>query len=88
VRRFDVLAGVRIHSISAGTAIRAGCFELARILRRVGLTQSDSKRHDAPELLRPMVFNILIDNTDDHEKQNLLLEEEASKPVSTVMTFS
>ncbi len=35
-----------------------------------------------------MVFNILIDNTDDHEKQNLLLEEEASKPVSTVMTFS
>jgi serine/threonine-protein kinase HipA len=88
VRRFDGLAGVRIHSISAGTAIRAGYFELARILRRVGLTQSDSNRHDARELLRPMVFNILIDNTDNHEKQNLLLEEEASKPVSTVMTFS
>ena len=49
VRRFDREPGRRIHSISAGTAIRAatasgaepemGYAELARILRRVGITQ-------------------------------------------------
>ncbi len=83
IRRFDRERGRRIHCISAGTAIRAataagaapelGYPELARILRRVGVTQDDSNRRDARELFRRMVFNILIDNTDDHEKNHALL---------------
>ena len=83
VRRFDRTAGGRIHSISAGTAIRAatasgsepemGYPELARILRRVGIVERDTNRNDARELFRRMVFNILIDNTDDHEKNHSLL---------------
>ena len=83
VRRFDREQGRRIHSISAGTAIRAGTPsgaepelgypELARILRRVGITQDDRNQRDARELFRRMVFNILIDNTDDHEKNHSLL---------------
>ena len=83
VRRFDREPGRRIHSISAGTAIRAatasgrepemGYPELARILRRVGITQDDINQRDARELFRRMVFNILIDNTDDHEKNHALL---------------
>jgi serine/threonine-protein kinase HipA len=83
VRRFDRQPGRRIHSISAGTAIRAatasgaepemGYAELARILRRVGITQDDMSRRDARELFRRMVFNILVDNTDDHEKNHALL---------------
>ncbi|HEY1393198.1 MAG TPA: HipA domain-containing protein [Methylibium sp.] len=83
VRRFDREQGRRIHSISAGTAIRAvtapgdepemGYPELARILRRVGITQDDINQRDARELFRRMVFNILIDNTDDHEKNHSLL---------------
>jgi serine/threonine-protein kinase HipA len=83
IRRFDRELGRRIHSISAGTAIRAatasgeepelGYPELARILRRVGVTQDDANRLDACELFRRMVFNILIDNTDDHEKNHSLL---------------
>jgi serine/threonine-protein kinase HipA len=83
VRRFDREQGRRIHSISAGTAIRAatasgdepemGYPELARILRRVGITQDDVNQRDARELFRRMVFNILIDNTDDHEKNHSLL---------------
>jgi len=83
VRRFDRQPGRRIHSISAGTAIRAatasgaepemGYAELARILRRVGITQDDMNRRDARELFRRMVFNILVDNTDDHEKNHALL---------------
>jgi serine/threonine-protein kinase HipA len=83
VRRFDRLSGRRIHSISAGTAIRAatasgaeaemGYPELARVLRRVGVTQDDIHQRDARELFRRMVFNILLDNTDDHEKNHALL---------------
>jgi serine/threonine-protein kinase HipA len=83
VRRFDREHGRRIHSISAGTAIRAatasgtepemGYPELARILRRIGITQNNTNQRDARELFRRMVFNILIDNTDDHEKNHSLL---------------
>lgn len=83
VRRFDREQGRRIHSISAGTAIRAatasgdepemGYPALARILRRVGITQDNVNQLDARELFRRMVFNILVDNTDDHEKNHSLL---------------
>lgn len=83
VRRFDREQGRRIHSISAGTAIRAatasgdepemGYTELARILRRVGVARDDINQRDARELFRRMVFNILVDNTDDHEKNHSLL---------------
>jgi len=83
IRRFDREQGRRIHSISAGTAIRAatssgnepemGYPELARILRRVGMTRDNMNQRDARELFRRMVFNILVDNTDDHEKNHALL---------------
>ncbi len=83
VRRFDRDGGRRIHSISAGTAIRAatasgaepemGYPELARVLRRIGITQDGLNEQDARELFRRMVFNILVDNTDDHEKNHALL---------------
>jgi len=83
IRRFDREAGRRIHSISAGTALRAataagdepemGYPELARILRRIGITQGALNQKDARELFRRMVFNILVDNTDDHEKNHALL---------------
>jgi serine/threonine-protein kinase HipA len=83
IRRFDRQPGRRIHSISAGTAIRAataagaepemGYPELARILRRIGITRHDVNEGDARELFRRMVFNILVDNTDDHEKNHSLL---------------
>ncbi len=83
IRRFDRVDGQRIHSISAGTAIRAaaaagtepemGYPQLARILRRIGVTQGDAYLTDAQELFRRMVFNILVDNTDDHEKNHALM---------------
>ena len=83
IQRFDRQNGRRIHSISAGTAIRAatasgtepdmGYPQLARVLRRIGVSQGDAHLADAQELFRRMVFNILIDNTDDHEKNHALL---------------
>ena len=84
IRRFDRSAGGgRIHSLSAGTAIRAataagqepqlGYPELARLLRRAGVATNGVNLQDARELFRRMVFNILMDNTDDHEKNHALL---------------
>lgn len=83
IRRFDRKGDKRVHCISAGTAIRAstasgqdpemGYPQLARILRRAGVSENDANSYDARELFKRMVFNILIDNTDDHEKNHSLL---------------
>ncbi len=83
IRRFDRKGDKRVHCISAGTAIRAstasgqepemGYPQLAQILRRAGVTEKDANAADARELFKRMVFNILIDNTDDHEKNHSLL---------------
>jgi serine/threonine-protein kinase HipA len=88
VRRFDRHAGRRIHSISAGTALRAaaaagqepdlGYPALAQLLRRAGVATGGANAADAAELFRRMVFNILMDNTDDHEKNHSLLAVEPS----------
>ncbi len=47
--------------------------ELARLLRRIGVARDGINRQDARELFRRMVFNMLVDNTDDHEKNHALL---------------
>ena len=83
VRRYDRDGARRIHCISAGTALRAqtiagqepdlGYPGLAQLLRRAGVTHEDSNLRDMQELFRRAVFNILIDNTDDHEKNHALL---------------
>ncbi|MEY4765801.1 MAG: hypothetical protein RI907_2474 [Pseudomonadota bacterium] len=81
VRRYDRVGGARIHAVSAGTALRAvalsepelGYPGLALLLRRAGVADETRREADMHELFRRMVFNILIDNTDDHEKNHALL---------------
>ena len=83
VRRYDRDGARRIHCISAGTALRAqtiagqepelGYPGLAQLLRRAGVADDDQNLRDMQELFRRMVFNILIDNTDDHEKNHALM---------------
>jgi len=83
VRRYDRHGTSRIHCISAGTALRAetiagqeptlGYPSLAQLLRRSGVADGDVNLLDMQELFRRMVFNILIDNTDDHEKNHALM---------------
>ena len=46
---------------------------LVLLLRRAGVAEGDANTQDAVELFRRMVFNILVDNTDDHEKNHSLL---------------
>ena len=76
VCRFDRVGDQRIHAISANVALRAcgealGYPELAQLLRRLG--RPDAIKAQQEELFRRMVFNILMDNTDDHEKNHALV---------------
>lgn len=78
VKRFDRETGLRRHALSAKVALKAareglGYPELAQLLRRRGVTEGGLHRQHMAELFRRMVFNILIDNTDDHEKNHVLL---------------
>ncbi len=89
VKRFDRAAGQRIHCISAGTALYAESASsetsdlsypaLAQFLRRAGVSKDGINQQDMHELFRRMVFNILIDNTDDHEKNHALLVTEPTR---------
>ena len=73
IDRFDRLGPYRVHCLSAKTALRAaGLHEsysaLATILLRLG--HPDRQAAMREELFKRMVFNILIDNTDDHERNH------------------
>jgi serine/threonine-protein kinase HipA len=84
IERFDRSRGLRVHALSAGVALRAsgdrfGYPELAQLIRRRGVTVRDRHISQMRELFRRMVFNILIDNTDDHEKNHALLVTDANQ---------
>lgn len=89
VRRYDRSGAERIHCLSAGTALYAVAVDgqtadlsypaLAQLLRRLGMTEGSLYLDDMHELFRRMVFNILIDNTDDHEKNHALLVTEPTR---------
>jgi serine/threonine-protein kinase HipA len=85
VKRFDRASrGRRLHAISANVALKAageqlGYPELAQLLRRRGVIADDTHIAHMRELFRRMVFNILIDNTDDHEKNHVLLLNDAQQ---------
>ncbi|MGC1457263.1 MAG: HipA domain-containing protein [Steroidobacteraceae bacterium] len=86
VCRFDRTAQGRVHTLSAGTVLRAASPEspdlgypaLAQALRRYGETAQAVSTAQMSEVFRRMVFNILIDNTDDHEKNHSLMYVPAS----------
>ena len=86
VLRFDREGGGaavrRSHAQSAHVALRAeaspfGYPELAQLLRRRAPVQQRIAKTQMAELFRRMVFNILMDNTDDHEKNHVLLMDDA-----------
>ena len=84
IQRFDRSKGLRLHSLSAAVALRAsgerfGYPELAQLIRRRGVTTRDRHISHMRELFRRMVFNILIDNTDDHEKNHALIVTDANQ---------
>jgi serine/threonine-protein kinase HipA len=79
VKRFDRFdAKSRRHALSANVALKAAGVEisypnLALLLRRKGVADGQRYTSQMHELFRRLIFNILIDNTDDHEKNHVLL---------------
>ncbi|MES2972607.1 MAG: HipA domain-containing protein [Pseudomonadota bacterium] len=78
IQRFDRVGEARVHAVSAHVALRAagepmGYPELAQLLRRLAPAGKIAAQQE--QLFRRMVFNILIDNTDDHEKNHALLRQ-------------
>ncbi|MEO7404726.1 MAG: HipA domain-containing protein, partial [Burkholderiales bacterium] len=76
--------GTRLHALSANVTLRAAGAELsypslAQLLRRRGSTAGNFNRLQMRELFRRLVFNILIDNTDDHEKNHVFLVNAAQQ---------
>jgi len=72
IRRFDRAQGRRLPALSAhAAAVELSYPNLAQLLRRRG--DVEIHRSQMHELFRRLVFNILIDNTDDHEKTHVLL---------------
>lgn len=73
IERFDRVGPYRVHCLSAHTALRAAGLEcsysaLASILLRLGHPERQALMRE--ELFKRMVFNILVDNTDDHERNH------------------
>jgi serine/threonine-protein kinase HipA len=73
---FDSDTNRRLHVVSANVSLKAagdelGYPELSQLLRR--LAPPELVKQQQEELFRRMVFNILMDNTDDHEKNHALL---------------
>ena len=79
IQRFDRIADRRVHAISAKVALKAagegyGYPQLAQLLRRLAPARQIAAQQE--QLYRRMVFNILMDNTDDHEKNHALLRQD------------
>ena len=75
IERFDRVGDYRLHCLSARTVLRAGRLPesysaLATVLLRLG--HPDRQGAQREELFQRMVFNILMDNTDDHERNHSL----------------
>jgi serine/threonine-protein kinase HipA len=76
IRRFDRIGAQRVHAVSLNVALRAvgeepGYPPFAQLLRRWAPAAALAAQQE--QMFRRMVFNILIDNTDDHEKNHALL---------------
>jgi len=74
----------RLHAQTAYVALRAedsamGYPELAQVLRRRGQIDGGVAKNEMRELFRRMVFNILMDNTDDHEKNHVIVMDDAQR---------
>ena len=88
IKRFDRAKSdrdaIRFHCVSANVALRAAGSEntypaMAQLLRRRGVSENQSNQKQMREIFRRLIFNILIDNTDDHEKNHAFILTDAQQ---------
>lgn len=83
IERFDRKAGRRIHALSAKTALEKGLdpayppeaeasYSAIAAVVRLLVPDPNAARH---ELFRRMAFNIMIENTDDHERNHAFIHD-------------
>lgn len=86
LRRFDRLGDIddesRIHYLSASALLDVpynsndgSYIEFAQVIRRIAADPA----HDLDQLYRRMIFNLVIDNTDDHVKNHGMLHVEGNQ---------
>lgn len=86
LRRFDRLGNIddecRIHYLSASALLdvpynsNGGSYiEFAEVIRRIAADPA----HDLGQLYRRMIFNLVIDNTDDHVKNHGMLHVQGNQ---------
>ena len=80
VERFDrELSGARRHFASAKTLLVAEGHDVASVayadLAEVARRYSPEPKSDSGQLFQRMVFNVLMENTDDHEKNHAFLND-------------
>ncbi|HTH80238.1 MAG TPA: HipA domain-containing protein [Ramlibacter sp.] len=79
IERFDRRGAQRLHALSANVLFAAsgerepGYPALAQLLRRIA--PADRIAAQQQQLFRRMVFNIVVDNTDDHDKNHAVLRQ-------------
>ena len=85
IERFDRAANQRLHCLSARSVLLCGADPhfpplgelsypaMADFIRQFSSPETQSE--DRKELFRRMVFNILIENTDDHEKNHAFIAD-------------
>jgi serine/threonine-protein kinase HipA len=74
----------RMHCISVNVALRAAGSAysypaMAQFLRRRGVTDDQLNQIQMREIFKRLIFNILIDNTDDHEKNHAFIYTKAGQ---------
>lgn len=78
IKRFDRIGSKRIHMISVAALLecdfRAPCLDYNQLIKLTHVLTSNND--DIHEMYRRMVFNVLIDNQDDHAKNFSFIYDE------------
>ena len=81
IKRFDRVNGKKIHMISAAALLevdfRAPSLDYNELIKLTRVLTRNEE--DVLEMFRRMVFNVLIDNQDDHTKNFSFIYDDASK---------
>ena len=81
IKRFDRKSGKKVHMVSVAALLecdfRAPCLDYNDLIKVTAVLTNNAE--DVIEMYRRMVFNVLIDNQDDHAKNFAFLYDEVNR---------